>query len=240
MKKVLTLLIFLILLCIPQDAGAWGWMKIRGNFDGWTDNGATLTVDPNDDAHYTGTFTVAPDKIATLKSEGLWFRLVEQYTNNIGPDTDGATYTLGSATDGKENGSNKEYSWTMTYDGTTIKYNVDIHFRVDEGNTNRRFETTLTAVADDQALRTIYFLTPFTDRDVKLWAWGNYSEEEIFNIPNVDWGTRPAMTDTGETEQRGGTTYHKYSYTFAKVPSNIIITDGGELKVYDGVAFEYG
>ena len=237
MKKVLLLLITLIaLLSVPQTAEAWGWMKIRGNFDGWSEAGATLTVDPNDDSHYTGTLTVAPDKIATLKSDGLWFRLVEQYTNNVGPTANGTVYTLGSAAEGKENGGT-ENCWTMTYDGT-IKYNVDVRWKEDGGN--RRFETTLTAVADDPALRTIYFLTPFTDRNVKLWAWGNYSEEEIFNIPNVDWETRPAMTDTGETEQRDGTTYHKYSYTFAKVPSNIIITDGGELKVYDGAAFEYG
>ena len=61
MKKVLLLLITLIaLLSVPQTAEAWGWMKIRGNFDGWSEAGATLTVDPNDDAHYTGTFTVAP------------------------------------------------------------------------------------------------------------------------------------------------------------------------------------
>ena len=239
MKKVLLLLITLIaLLSVPQTAEAWGWMKIRGNFDGWSEDGATLTVDPNDNSHYTGTFTVAPDKIATLKSDGLWFRLVEQYTNNVGPTANGTVYTLGSAAEGKENGSDKDYSWTMTYDGTTIKYNVDVRWKEDGGN--RRFETTLTAVADDSALRTIYFLTPFTDRNVKLWAWGNYSEEEIFNIPNVDWGTRPAMTNTGETEQRDGTTYHKYSYTFTKVPSNISITDGEELKVYDGAAFEYG
>ena len=96
MKKVLLLLITLIaLLSVPQTAEAWGWMKIRGNFDGWSEAGATLTVDPNDDAHYTGTFTVAPDKIATLKSDGLWFRLVEQYTNNVGPTANGTVYTLG-------------------------------------------------------------------------------------------------------------------------------------------------
>lgn len=237
MKKVLLLLITLIaLLSVPQTAEAWGWMKIRGNFDGWSEAGATLTVDPNDNAHYTGTFTVAPDKIATLKSDGLWFRLVEEYTNNVGPTANGTVYTLGSAAEGKENGDT-ENCWTMTYDGT-IKYNVDVRWK--EDGDNRRFETTLTAVADDSALRTIYFLTPFTDRNVKLWAWGNYSEEEIFNITDVDWGTRPAMTNTGETEQRDGITYNKYSYTFAKVPSYISITDGGELKVFDGVAFEYG
>lgn len=237
MKKVLLLLITLIaLLSVPQTAEAWGWMKIRGNFDGWSEAGATLTVDPNDDSHYTGTLTVAPDKIATLKSDGLWFRLVEEYTNNVGPTTNGTVYTLGSAAEGKENG-NTENCWTMTYDGT-IKYNVDVRWKEDGGN--RRFETTLTAVADDSALRTIYFLTPFTDRNVKLWAWGNYSEEEIFNITGVDWDHRPAMTNTGETEERGGITYNKYSYTFAKIPSYISITDGEELKVYDGAAFEYG
>lgn len=47
MKKVLTLLIFLMLLCIPQDAGAWGrlWLIFDDHWD--TNSGVLLSDNGN-------------------------------------------------------------------------------------------------------------------------------------------------------------------------------------------------
>ena len=80
----------------------------------------------------------------------------------------------------------------------------------------------------------IFFETA-TERDYAIWTWGTLGGGEAYQ-QNTSW-PGDAMTLMGQT----ATGRNVYKYTFTKVseaPANLIISyNGGNTKVYDGVAF---
>ena len=87
------------------------------------------------------------------------------------------------------------------------------------------------------AAKTVYFLTPFNDKDVKIWAWKD--GETIDGFSDVEWGNRPSMTANGSMTYNGATHYI-YSYTFTGAEPAYLNIDEGGLEVIKDAAYESG
>ena len=117
------------------------------------------------------------------------------------------------------------HNWTMSPSGTGYS---KLSFRVVKGE-----GTTWTATVYPVET-TVYFLTPFNDKTVSIWAW-NTDGQAADGFTN--WQQRPTMTADG-TETYGGATHYKYKYTFTgKEPAYLNIDEGG-LEVIKGAACE--
>ena len=196
-----------------------------GDKDAWQ-----VTITPVADEAITYTFYF--DNTSTNYATPKVYAYNDDKVKAFG-DWSGETFT---------NSTGNLYTKTVTYNaGEEIKLIPGTTQLIFNDNGNSDTQLNAGAFVNNKiygggAAKTVYFLTPFNDKTVKIWAWKDGETVDGFT---GDGGARPTMTANGSITYKGATHYI-YSYTFTGTEPAYLNIDEDGLNVVEGAAYESG